>query len=43
MEYWSIEKADFTAIAITPSIHYSVSPNLIDNKISQQKLPCFDL
>jgi hypothetical protein len=43
MEYWSIEKADFTPIAITPSIHYSISPNLIEAKIFQQKLPCFDL
>jgi len=41
MEYWSIEKKDIKPLAITPSLHYSNTPKLIENKIFEEILPCF--
>ena len=37
MEYWSIEKNDVKPLAITPTLHYSNTPNLIEIQIFQQK------
>jgi hypothetical protein len=30
MEYWSIEKKDIKPLAITPTLHYSNAPELIE-------------
>ena len=37
MEYWSIEKTDIKPLAITPTLHYSNTPNSIEIQIFQQK------
>jgi hypothetical protein len=43
MEYWSIGKKDIKPLAITPSLQYSNTPKLIENKIFQGILACFGL
>jgi len=43
LEYWSIGEKDIKPLAITPSLQYSNTPKLIENKIFQEILPCFDL
>jgi hypothetical protein len=37
LEYWSIEKTDIKPLAITPTLHYSNTPNSIEIQIFQQK------
>ena len=43
LEYWSIGKNDTKPLAITPTLQYSNTPNLIEFQIFQQRLPCFGL
>jgi len=43
MEYWSVEKNDINPFAITPTLQYSNTPNLIEIESSHDGLTSFGL
>jgi hypothetical protein len=43
MEYWSVDKKGINPLAITPTLHYSNTPKLIENETSHDGLHSFGL
>ena len=43
MEHWSVEKKDIDPLVITPILHYSDTPKLIEIESYHDGLPSFGL